>query len=184
VFSGTISASSGGAMFVNTASTSGLPVATANADSLVVVQGNSSGNAVTLTSGGSLSMADTVMITTTGGLSFQSGGATVLWSADTGTTSSFGSAAASVTNGLTNLVYWTETTNGVSFQGGPAFVSDGIFALPKGPLNIQGKGTLDARNVQFWCDSTTTNNASAVVYLRPDPNRSITTLGTVSALIR
>jgi hypothetical protein len=153
----------------------------------VIVQGkNSNGYAIDLHSGPLLSVANTTVLASTGGLSFQSGSTNILWSAAAGsaTTPTFGSSPYTVTNGFKALMFWTESTTGVSFQGGPAFTSDGIFALPNGPLNIQGAGLLDARDVQFWCATATTNNASAVVYLRPDLSAAIRTFGTGSALIR
>ncbi len=182
VFDGYVSINSGGTFAVNTTSNdpmTGLPVATVAADSLLVIRGqDSSGAAISMQSSTThLDLANTVMVSKVGGANFN-GGPDIHWSPAAGTS------ADPVIAGLKNLVFWTEASTSVTFQGGPTFDSDGIFVMPNAQLLIRGSGTLDARQVQFWCDRAQVNNNSANFLLRPDPSKAIGGSTQRAALIR
>ena len=52
--------------------------------------------------------------------------------------------------GLLVAVLLGESGGQWSIQGGPVFRADGVIMVPNSLLSIQGNGTLDATNVQFW----------------------------------
>jgi hypothetical protein len=186
VVTGAVNIVSGGDLRVNDAAgttqssgpAAGLPTLDdSTVNTLLVVRGVAG---VTMqSSASSMHLGQTLIYTPFGGASLQ-GGPTISWSSYQGT-------------GLSGLLYWTEsstTTSGacgtvtcISFGGGPNFVSDGIVLIPNGRLSIQGSGTLNATNVQFWADNVETQGAAQFI-LQPDPNQSFKSSGAITHLIR
>ena len=82
------------------------------------------------------------------------------------------------------LIYWSETSKTVSFQGNPDLTWNGVFFSGTSPFDLQGSATVDASDVQLWVSTVTLHNASAQLLLRPDPNTGIRQLHAGTSLIR
>lgn len=86
---------------------------------------------------------------------------------------------------LKDLIYWTESTQPHTFQGDPTFSWEGIFFAGRSRFTLSGTVTVDATEVQLWVNSAEiAGSQSSKLLLRPDPNKSISTSRTGSALIR
>jgi hypothetical protein len=172
VFTGDVNIVAGGNLLVNSTivadPVTGLPVPVDDTvDSIVTIRGTS-GMTMQSTSA-SLSMAHTLLYTTQATGNFQ-GGPTIRWSPP-------------ATGDLKGLMMWSEATSTMAFGGGPTFKCDGVVMVPNSLLSIQGSGTLNATNVQFWADRIETQGAAQFI-LRPDPHSSIATSAAQSRLIR
>jgi hypothetical protein len=84
---------------------------------------------------------------------------------------------------LTGLLYWSESTQSFSIQGGPQIKARGIMFHGNGQLSGGGGGTIDLTHVQMWVDNMTTGG-STTVKISADPNSAINVFGAGSALIR
>ena len=172
VFTGDVNIVAGGNLLVNSAvvanPVTGLPVPVdGTLDSIVTIRGTSG---LTMQSASaSLSMAQTLLYTTQATGNFQ-GGPTIRWSPPSA-------------GDLKGLMMWSEATSTMAFGGGPTFKCDGVVFVPNTLLSIQGSGTLNATNVQFWTDRIETQGAAQFI-LRPDPSSSIATSAAQSRLIR
>lgn len=80
-----------------------------------------------------------------------------------------------------DLLYWSESLDAHTF--GTTLSSDGIWFQGNALLELTGGGALSAVNVQFWTDKIATQGDTSVS-LQANPNRSITTEGSASRLIR
>ncbi len=88
------------------------------------------------------------------------------------------------TDGATqSLLYWSESTQPFSIQGGPQIQAKGIVFHGNGQLVGGGGGTIDLTNVQMWVDTMSTGG-STTVKLAADPNNSVKVFGAGSSLIR
>ncbi|CAA9214874.1 MAG: hypothetical protein AVDCRST_MAG76-338 [uncultured Acidimicrobiales bacterium] len=163
----------GGTLAVNVASTtppagaSALPISAADVQSRLIV-GSTAVDAVDM-NGGLVYMAETFLYSR-GGFGLQSTSSKVLWSP-----ASKGSAK--------SLLYWSESPNDFTFQGGPTFKAAGVVFHGKGPLKLGGNATIDLTEVQLWV-KTVSLTGGPRVRLRPDPNNSINVGRAGSALIR
>lgn len=83
-----------------------------------------------------------------------------------------------------DLIYWSESSDDHTVQGNPNFLWEGIFAAPNSLFDVQGNALVDATEVQLWVSRARVNNNSAELRLRADPDKSISTSKTGSALIR
>lgn len=83
-----------------------------------------------------------------------------------------------------NLIYWSESSQIHEVQGNPNFLWEGIFAAPNSVFDVQGNALVDASDVQLWVSKARVNNNSAELRLRADPDKSISTSRSSSALIR
>lgn len=83
-----------------------------------------------------------------------------------------------------DLIYWTESTDDHEVYGNPNFFWEGIFAAPNSRFAVQGTAAVDATDVQLWVAMAQVNGTTAELLLRADPDKSISTSKTGSALIR
>jgi hypothetical protein len=84
---------------------------------------------------------------------------------------------------LLGLLYWSESTQQFSIQGGPQIKARGIMFHGNGQLTGGGGGTIDLTHVQMWVDTMSTGG-STTVKISADPNSAINVYGAGSALIR
>lgn len=175
VFSGNVEIISGGTLTIN--SVNATAVAPAGDDAIVVVRGT---NGITTTSNTwALNWYRTLILmdnttcptdrATCGRLDISNG--TGNWTAP-------------AEGGIKDLIYWSETTQSHVFRGNPLFTWEGVFFAGRALFRLQGDVVVDARNVQLWVNSASVQNTPAKLLLRPDPNRSISTSKSGSALIR
>jgi hypothetical protein len=174
LFTGAIDVASNGTLAINTKlqgstpvlDATGLPVeAPPGGDTTVVVRGGISLQSSTAT----VVMARTMLYQTTGGMYLQ-GGPTLRWSPPT-------------TGGLKGLLYWNDSGDDWSIQGGPTFRADGVIMVPNSALHVAGNGTLDATDVQLWLKRVDTQGAARLL-LRPDPATAIPVGSAGTRLIR
>ena len=172
VFTGDVNVVAGGALLVNTTvvpdPTTGLPIPVSGSlNSIVAIRGS---NGLTMQSTSStIGMAQTFVYETQATGNFQ-GGPTIRWTPP-------------AAGDLRGLLLWSEAISTFAFGGGPTFKSDGVMFAPNSLLSIQGSGTLNATNVQFWSDRVETQGAAQFI-LRPDPSNSIASSAAQSRLIR
>ncbi|MGI8686403.1 MAG: pilus assembly protein TadG-related protein [Acidimicrobiales bacterium] len=175
IFSGDVEIISGGILTIN--SVNATAVAPAGDDAIVVVRGT---NGITTTSNNwavnwyrTLVLMDNTTCPTNratcGRLDISNG--TGAWTAP-------------AEGGIKDLIYWSETTQSHEFQGNPLFTWEGVFFAGRSLFHLQGDVEVDARNVQLWVNSASVQNKIAKLLLRPDPNKSISTSKTGSALVR
>lgn len=173
IFKGRLKLAAGGTLAVNVPSltppavgTGALPVAAADVQSRLIV-GSTAIDAVDFGSG-LVYMAQTTLYSR-GGFNMQAS-SRVLWT--------------SPTAGLSkSLLYWSESTQDFTFQGGPRFDAAGVVFHGSGGLKLGGNAEIDLTRVQLWVDKVTLSGGP-VVKLKPDPNNSIKIAQAGSSLIR
>ncbi len=84
---------------------------------------------------------------------------------------------------LKSLMYWSESPQAFSIQGGPQIHAKGVVFQGNGQAIGGGGGTIDLTNVQLWVDTIATNGSTTVI-LKADPENSIPAFGGASKLIR
>jgi hypothetical protein len=84
---------------------------------------------------------------------------------------------------LKSLMYWSESPQVFSIQGGPQIYAKGVVFQGNGQAIGGGGGTIDLTNVQLWVDTIATNGSTTVI-LKADPENSIPAFGGASKLIR
>jgi hypothetical protein len=84
---------------------------------------------------------------------------------------------------LRSLMYWSESPQVFSIQGGPQIYAKGIVFQGNGQAVGGGGGTIDLTNVQLWVDTIATNGSTTII-LKADPENSIPAFGGASKLIR
>jgi hypothetical protein len=172
IFSGSVSVEASGTLLVNTTGgvdASGYPIARDPSQSTSLVIGATSGAALNMQSTSSVvAMAQTSLFSR-GGVTMQ-GSPVLRWTPPT--------------QGLTRgLLYWSESTQPFSIQGGPAIKARGVVFHGNGPLIGGGGGVIDLSNVQMWVDTAATSG-STTLKLAADPSNSIGTASSGAALIR
>jgi hypothetical protein len=176
IFNGALSVEAGGTLLVNTVGTTdavtGLPVpfvpSGASGQTSLIVN-SSSATAVSISSNSStVSMAQTTLYS--GGGFALSSSQSVRW-----TPPSEGASK--------GLLYWSESTQPFSLQGGPFIKAKGVVVHGNGQMTGGGGGTVDLTNVQVWVD-TASLSGSTTIRLSADPENSISTSTAESRLIR
>lgn len=144
-----------------------LPVRVTDTQSRLIV-GSTAADAVDM-NGGLLNMAQTFLYNR-GGFGLQSTSSKVLWSPPSaGPTKS--------------LLYWSESAEDFTFQGGPTFKAAGVVFHGAGSLKLSGNAEIDLTDVQMWVRKVILSGGPKVK-LKPDPNNSIKVGQAGSSLIR
>lgn len=170
VFAGDVEIKGGGTLSINSLNTS---------DSIVVIRGTT--GVMTASGGWALDWRRTFVLmdnftcsrsspATCGVLQFQAGQPS-RWTPP-------------LSGGAKDLIYWTESNKVHAVQGNPNFFWEGIFAAPNSLFDVQGYALVDASEVQLWVSKARVNSNSAELRLRADPDKSISTSRSGSALIR
>ena len=172
IFNGSVSVEANGTLLVNTGGStdsSGYPVASDTSRQTTLLTNATGPSALNISSNSSaLFMAQTTLIN--GGGFTLSSSQSIHWTPPTaGDTQS--------------LLYWSESTQPFSIQGGPQIKAKGIMFHGNGQLIGGGGGTIDLTKVQMWVD-TMSAGGSTTVKLAADPNNSIKVFGAGSTLIR
>jgi Flp pilus assembly protein TadG len=174
VFRGRLSVEAGGHLRVNaTGATdaSGYPVpTTAAALSQLIVRSTAADAIIFTTNSARVSMAQTVVYSKGGFVADQIRDPGVRWTPHT-------------TGLLKGLMYWSESTQQFSLQGGPRIVARGVVFHGNGQLRAGGSGVVDLTNVQVWVDSVSLTG-SPTLKLKADPQNSVAIPSSGSQLIR
>jgi hypothetical protein len=172
LFNGALAVQASGTLLVNTSGaldSSGYPVATDSSKQTSLIVASTSASAVSIQSNSAaLYLAQTSMYNG-GGFSLSSAH-NLDWSPPT-------------TGTIKGLLYWSESTQPFSIQGGPQITAKGVVFHGNGKLTGGGGGTIDLTKVQMWVD-TTTLGGSTTLKLAADPDNSISTSSSGSSLIR
>jgi hypothetical protein len=172
IFNGSLSVEANGTLLANTSGTtdaSGYPVPTDGTKQTTLLLNATGASAFNISSNSSsLYMAQTAVFNR-GGFTLSSSQA-IHWTPPTGGV-------------LKSLLYWSESTQPFSIQGGPVIKAKGIMFHGNGLLTGGGGGTIDLTKVQMWVDRMNTGG-STTVKLGADPDNSIKIFGPGSALIR
>ncbi|MEY2420986.1 MAG: hypothetical protein QOI95_1053 [Acidimicrobiaceae bacterium] len=172
IFNGALSVESNGTLLVNTTGStdgSGYPVPTDGSKQSTVLVNSTSSSAVSISSNASSLLMAQTMLYNGGGFTLSSS-QSIHWTPPT-------------TGDLKGLLYWSESTQPFSIQGGPQIKAKGVVFHGNGQLIGGGGGTIDLTKVQMWVDTMATGG-STTVRLAADPENSITLTGAGSALIR
>ncbi len=172
IFTGAVSVEAGGFLAVNATAAiepdgTPTPVDASLQTTLVIADTGASAFSVSSASA-SVAMAQTTIVSR-GGFNLQSGPA-IRWTAPT----------ASPTQGL---LYWSESTNRFSLQGGPTIGARGTVFQGNGTLYAAGNGNIDLTHVQMWVDSVLLSGGPRVL-LAPDPTYSVKTASAGTRLVR
>jgi hypothetical protein len=172
IFNGALSVEANGNLLVNTSGStdgSGMPIPTDGASQTSLIVNSISSGAINISSNSSsVSMAQTVVYNS-GGFTLSSS-QSIHWTPPT-------------TGPTSGLLYWSESTQQLSIQGGPQIHAKGVVFHGNGQLIGGGGGTIDLTKVQMWVDTASTGG-STTVRLAADPENSIHTSSAGSALIR
>gem|GEM_PF-6904692 len=172
IFAGSLSVQAGGTLLSNTTGgtdANGYPVATdSSRPTTIVLDGTGTSTLDMQSTSSVISMAETTVYSQ-GGLSMQ-GSPVLRWTPPS-------------TGLLKGLIYWSESTQTFSIQGGPLIFAKGVVFHGNGQLLGGGGGTINLTNVQMWVDTARTSGSTTVM-LAADPTNSIKTSSAGSALIR
>ena len=172
IFNGSVSVEAGGNLFANTTGAtdaSGYPVALEPNRPTTLIVGSTSASALNMQSTSAVVGLAETFVYNRGGVAIQ-GSPILRWTPP----------SAGLTNGL---IYWSESAQSVSIQGGPTFNARGVLFQGNGPLTGSGGGLIDLSNVQMWVDTASTSG-STTLRLAADPLNSIGTFSGGSALVR
>jgi hypothetical protein len=172
IFNGALSVEANGTLMVNTTGStddSGYPVPTDSSQQTSLIVNSSSPSAVNISSNSSSIVAAQTTIYNGGGFTLSSS-QSIHWTPPT-------------TGDLKGLLYWSESTQPFSIQGGPQIKAKGVVFHGNGQLVGGGGGTIDLTKVQMWVDTVSTGG-STTIRLAADPDNSVSTSGAGSTLIR
>lgn len=170
MFEGTVSVEAGGTLLSNTTGGgSGYPTALDSTSQTTVIIKSTASSALAMQSTSSVITMAQTMVYSRGGVDIQ-GSPVLRW-----TPPSTGTAA--------GLLYWSESTQQFSIQGGPTILANGVVFHGNGQLVGGGGGTIDLTHVQMWVDKAATNGSTTLM-LAADPANSIKASSSGSALIR
>jgi hypothetical protein len=172
IFNGALSVEANGTLLSNTSGAldaNGYPTATDPTRDTTVVINSTGSSAFNISSNSSAVLLAQTTVYNGGGFTLSSS-QSIHWTPP-------------AVNDLTGLLYWSESSQQFSIQGGPQIKAKGIMFHGNGQLVGGGGGTIDLTNVQMWVDTISTNG-STTVKLAADPNSAINVAGAGSALIR
>jgi hypothetical protein len=172
IFNGSLSVQSNGTLLTNTAGTTdtnGYPNPADTGLQTTLLINNTGSSAFNISTNSSSAMLAQTTVYNNGGFTLSSS-QSIHW-----TPPSAGS--------LKGLLYWDESSQAFSIQGGPQIHARGIMFHGNGQLNGGGGGTIDLTNVQMWVDNMALGGNTSVL-LAADPSAAVNVFGAGSALIR
>jgi len=149
----------------------GYPVAAAPSLQTTLMVKSTAANAINVQSTSVVIAMAQTLVYNSGGVSLQ-GSPVIRWTPP-----------ADFTQYTKGLLYWSESDQPFSIQGGPLINARGIVFHGNGQLRGGGGGTIDLRNVQMWVDTANTSGNTTII-LAADPDNSIGALRSAAGLIR